>query len=248
MISFKYKFIYIHINCCGGSSVEKVFSDYGESRPRIDPGISPIVPHTQHLNAQETRLAFGEKIWNKFFTFTFVRNPWDRIVSYYMTHPLINEKMSFKEFLRKEEHSDYKRMYGPCFDWISDEKGNLINFNYIGKKESLQTDFKKICQKLNIKGNLPYINITRGKWPYQYYYDNESKNIVAKRFVKDIENFEYEFIELEKKFYMIKKPLFVSVQAKKKLGNLIRKRIPRLYYVKEKLKIFIKGFFKRKNH
>ena len=115
MTSLKYKFIFIHINCCGGSSIEKALSGFGEMKPRVASNISPVFPNTQHLNAMETRLAFGEKPWDKFFTFTFVRNLWDRMVSYYITHPLINEKISFKEFIKKEEHADHKRMYSPCF-------------------------------------------------------------------------------------------------------------------------------------
>jgi hypothetical protein len=67
MICKKEKTLYVHINKTAGSSIEIAF------------GYQP--QENQHQIAKEF-IDDGE--WDKNFTFTFVRNPWDRIVSWFL--------------------------------------------------------------------------------------------------------------------------------------------------------------------
>lgn len=106
-----------------------------------------------------------------YFHFTFVRNPWDRILSCYNSknnsvktigslwrinqYEGLNSEMSFEEFvewLSSNEGQDSKSDR----HWISQYRllvGNIgCNLtDYIGKLENLEDGFNDICNVLNIK-------------------------------------------------------------------------------------------------
>jgi len=87
VISHDHKFIFIHVPKTGGTSIENAL---GLSGPR-------------HNTALEYLNHYPE-IWESYFTFSFVRNPWDRLFSYYNFRRRIRQleaenTLTFKEWL-----------------------------------------------------------------------------------------------------------------------------------------------------
>ena len=216
MISHKHNFIFIHIPKCGGTSVElallknegiqmknydqddlNFLSENQKQKYRI--GYEYKGTSTQHRKIDE----YKHNKEKKYFTFTFIRNPWERFLSEYFyilkcrpkDQELRKKFPSFKHFVKgKHEKEMYDSHDIPQINFVLNaNKHKMINF--IGRCEDMQTDFDYVCKKLNIsKMKLPYRNPTKHKH-YTEYYDEETRSIVAKKYAKDIEYFGYEFGE-----------------------------------------------------
>ena len=140
----------------------------------------------------------GADKWARSFKFTFVRNPFSRMISawiYLGTQKTFNEFV--KEFLAKIKVNN-KETYisnSPQFHVSSyfSSKFHIQDMNYIGRTETLQEDLNIVCDKIGIPPKkLPHKNTTEHKH-YTEYYDDETRQIVAEKYAKDIEYFGYEF-------------------------------------------------------
>jgi len=201
MISPNKKFIFTHIGRTGGASIEEVLSDVGFKKPHLIDLYSERAKlvnfeASQHWKSTEERFVVGEDIWNEYFKFTIVRNPWDRLVSQYFGH-VIHEipGMSIDEyFLRSfvyNKYHDFKRFVQPCTNWISD-KGNIL-VDYVGRFETLQDDFNVICDKIGIEHRILSQMGNSKKEHYRNYYNDYTAELVYNEFKSDIEEFGYEF-------------------------------------------------------
>ena len=119
---------------------------------------------------------------------------------------------SFKKFCEKIEYFmnlEKEHMFIPQWEWISDSNGNLI-IDYIGRFESLEKDYETICSYIGYrKGDLPHINKSNHR-PYWLYYDDETRQIIAEIFKRDIDYFGYSFDNVgwfQSKKFLLKKIL-----------------------------------------
>jgi len=212
-ISHQYKCIFVHIPRTGGSSIEhalKIFGVAGEEKTlqmfgRIKPGVrdkySFLSNYYQHLTATNLKRILSEKNWNGYFKFAFVRNPWERMVSFYFNKDpdLIDEARqqginladtTFEEFLSRIKQVNHVYTLEQ-HKFIINENGKLI-VDFVGRFEDLGNDFKKIYERIGIHAKLGHYNRSVHK-PYREYFNDETKEITRKMYEKDIEVFQYEF-------------------------------------------------------
>ena len=156
----------------------------------------------QHFTAVEIQEVIGADIFQNYFKFAFVRNPFDKVVSEYHWYLKYGPKISFKEWvmglpirikLNKSIHILEIGHNLPQYDFLFDKEGNLM-VDFVGKFENLKRDFKKVQRKIECSKNLVHAEGTKAQRAhYKEYYDEESKNLVAELYCKDIDTFGYSF-------------------------------------------------------
>jgi hypothetical protein len=160
-----------------------------------------------HIPAIEIREVIGETVWEQIFVFTFVRNPWDRILSLYhyvkQRDDILND-MEFRDYIcaisnfietgKGSLFREHEYYYLSASDYIVDASGKIL-VDFIGKFENRNDDLKIIAQKIGCKqlGKLKINKSDRINKHYSEYYDQETQAIVRKIYSKDIELFDYKF-------------------------------------------------------
>jgi|SaaInlV_165m_DNA_1040744.scaffolds.fasta_scaffold41810_2 chondroitin 4-sulfotransferase 11 len=192
MISHTHKCIYVHIPKTGGTSLRVAFR-----KPERQAGMA----HKQ---------TYQQDIISKYYVWTVVRNPWDRLVSEYhfrrrrgLFRQLDYRHCSFVDFCELLFSGELQKIYPksqvihlwPQLQVINYNVNDMTNVDFIGRFENLQDDFNVVCDKIGFPHRkLPHIHKTKHKH-YTEYYDDETKQIVAEKYAKDIEYFGYEFGE-----------------------------------------------------
>jgi hypothetical protein len=211
-VSHELKCVFVHIPRTGGTSIETALGVFGDWRIEntqsmfgliSSPELSREIRSTaflQHLTGAQLCHLLPHQ-FQQYFRFSFVRNPWDRMVSIYShmdTHmedsaedaglPLTG--LSFEEFLERTENFQHVHLM-PQQQFIFDDTGNCL-VDFIGRFESLSSDFAVICEKLGIETTLSHQNpSTHGD--YRAYYNEASRKAVERRYGEDIERLRYVF-------------------------------------------------------
>jgi len=217
LISHHDKCLFVHIPKCAGQSIELFFLkriglDWERRaplllRPNDVPALGP--PRLAHLMAHQ----YVEKKWmttaqfDEYFKFTFVRNPWDRVASFYRFLGY-DRLCSFSGFVRNHlaRQTVKKRWFlCPQAEYIYGNDNRLL-VDFVGRFETLAKDFAVACQHMQIPdAELPHVNSSRrprpglARWlrrravPYREMYDSRSQKLVGDMYQVDIETFKYVF-------------------------------------------------------
>lgn len=195
MISHKLRFIFIHIPKTSGNSLSLFLKDFIDndviqrsSKMGEKQGISILCEKTRmdikHANITYYEKTYCEKI-NDYFKFTIVRNPYDRILSFYFwSKGKKNQTFDRNEFIKfiKENNSfQYKYI---------NKTIHIIHFeNLIDELKNIEC-FKNIVNF----NNYPTLNASsNSKEKYNKIYDKELKDLVFNKYKKDFELFDYEY-------------------------------------------------------
>ena len=73
------------------------------------------------------------------------------------------------------------------------DRSGKVNLDFIGRFETLEKDFELLTARLGVLASLPKTNTSPRGRDYRSYYDDESIEIVAKLYSRDIELFGYSF-------------------------------------------------------
>ncbi len=221
MISKERKFIFIHIHKTGGTSIEKklghfntLVRDVQDHRTLAE--IETLTDRNFYFRkflysikkgkpqlAKKNLSGFfsppiTQKEYDTFFKFSFVRNTWGRMYSWYanvMRDPLHRESYgitdpnySMQSFLtEKINPQTFSQLH-----FLKDRQGN-VPMDFIGRFENLQADFNHIAQQIGLEDSeLPRLLISNNAH-YTEFYDEATKDLVHELFREEIDFFKFEY-------------------------------------------------------
>ena len=207
-ISFSHKFIFIHVQRTAGGSLINALRPYEHRAPvtrwnkqlsraglRRDP---MKVSFRTHETAANVRRLMPVGMYEEFFSFAFVRNPYSWLVSEFEVVRQNPDHRHYKFLVKMKDFREYidwevnraKRYQYPL---VTDEDGQIM-VKFIGHFEHLRDHYEKVCGRLDLPSmeTLPHKH-KRTPMDYRDYYDDDTKALVAEHWRKDIELFAYDF-------------------------------------------------------
>lgn len=195
--NFEHSVAFVHIPKTGGTSIYDIFS--------MDK------PTETHCNVVGYKSSSPE-LWERAFSFAFVRNPWDRFVSafhYLKRDPLsVDDKSWAEEVLG--EYDDFDafldrfmtstrfrgqvmmwRHFSPQWWFLSDAAGKTA-VDHICRFESFDSEIDRVAEKIGLSAQRVHANkVSRAH--YSSFYTPGAIDFVARVYKQDVERFDYSF-------------------------------------------------------
>jgi hypothetical protein len=179
------RWAFIHINKCGGTSVEKALDI-----PKI------------HDTAQQRRALLGAGRWDQLTSFSIVRHPYARVTSLYRYRIKTNQTgmgdahIGLNDWIRAvfaeqdPAYCDNPQMFQPARAWLVDEHDQII-VDFIGKLETIDDDWTRIQTLIGSHAELPKANATSAARTAPEDLNTASLDILSAYFDADFNTFEY---------------------------------------------------------
>lgn len=199
ILSHKRRFIFFAAGKTGTTSIESCLGDYDELPPfsRED-----HEKYDKHMPPAVFRARVSPAIWNGYYKFAFVRNPWDWLVSaafFTRKRNWFSTQLTRREILKLARALPMRGItwaeYRTQFAFLTDAQGKLC-VDFVGQYEHLQADFDHVCRQAGLPlRKLPALNTTMHRH-YSAYYTDETSRLVAELYREDIEAFGYRFVRV----------------------------------------------------
>jgi hypothetical protein len=217
ILSTAHSFIFVHVPKTAGTAMTAALDPYAVTGTR-----TPLrrvlrwlplreAPDRAYFRKHETaaamRAKLGPAVYDGFFRFTVVRNPFDHAVSHYeYLKEFRNPKkaaefaaMSFADYLHWRTKA--RGLFVPSFSvlpdqahWLVDGAGKLL-VNRVMRFETLAADFAAVLQEIGLSGvKMQVINPTRAKVKGRSlasYYDPGTLDAVRALYARDFDLFGY---------------------------------------------------------
>lgn len=150
-----------------------------------------------HISTRQIRPVLGEEEFAKLFKFAFVRNPFDRFVSYcaFMgreTGVFQREPARYMKYIIREARPVDHLLFQPQHLMVTNEAGEL-ELDFVGRNETMQASYDEACRRIGIPtADLERVNSSTHR-PWQEYYDPDLIGWVGDFYRRDLELFDYRF-------------------------------------------------------
>ncbi len=195
MLIPSHKVLFVHIPRTGGTSIEGYFRKEIIKKKTKELYKNCLSGNEIfHLNGRQhyPLRYFDEYAGIKdYFKFAFIRHPLDRLVSAYEYS--FSKRYSFNFFINvilrcsvftNNFSTSHMTHLKPQNQFTT---SNKLNFDFIGRFENLETDFREIQRKLGLEPKkIPHTFKTKRR-PYQDYYNKKTRAIAERKYRKDFE-------------------------------------------------------------
>lgn len=202
VLSLTKKFIFIHVHKTGGNSIQSALQIYSEDRIEklshshetqdFEVKNSNFPSLKKHSTLRDYQKVLDERTFKGLYKFACVRNPWERMISFYFSPHRGVTDWSRDSFIELVESIGPTMSFLTTRDWASQKSlGVKPEVDFIIRFENLQDDFDQVCERIGIsKIILPHKNRSNRR-NYLDYYDADLIRLVEKRFANDIQYFGY---------------------------------------------------------
>jgi len=187
LISDSKEFIFFHLYKTAGTSFTQLIEPHSKKH------------RNKHHKVMEYLQDNNRETYDKYFTFGFVRNPWDWQVSLYhymlmdtqhFQHKLVSSFKSYEAYLDWRINEDCKPQY--TFFSENGDEDSPLTLDFVGRFENLSEDVEFLKTTLGVTGELPHF-VKSNHAPYKDYYNDKTRKMIADAYHKDISYFNYEF-------------------------------------------------------
>lgn len=206
IISHQHRYIFAAIPKTGTHSVRRALREHlsPEDLEQVGLFVNKRFPYAElarishgHLSLEQIRPFVGEEVFSGYFKFAFVRNPFDRFVSYcaFMTRENGAFERSPREVMRHllfTVRPMHHVLFKPQHEFITSKDG-IVLADHVGRVEEMQVSYDAICERIGIPSQaLEQVNSSR-RGGYRDYYDQALVDGVRDLYRRDLELFGYEY-------------------------------------------------------
>lgn len=180
------QFAFIHINKCGGKSIEQALD-------------LPII----HDTALQRIAKVGYRRWESMYTFSIVRHPFAKVASHYRYrvktkqtglgdgHLDLNQWVYEAYGKKNPRYYDKPLMFAPCSTWLCDADDHLL-VDEVFYLEQLDAQWSQIQASTGVTTELPRINTTsEQRQDVSREFDATSLDILRSHFATDFQRFAF---------------------------------------------------------
>ena len=189
LISHKKKFIYLKTKKTASTTVEIYFEP-------------ECLNWANHMIASDVKAKIGDDIWDSYFKFCVIRNPFDKLVSYWWWKlgAKNSQDLETRDFVEIKRHFNF--FIQNLHNLVLDRDIYMINkevcIDFFIRYENLTEDISQVCRLLDINFDSSKIgkyksSFRKTKIDFHDYYNEESKNIVKQAYAWEIDKFNYSF-------------------------------------------------------
>ncbi|MEM1235742.1 MAG: sulfotransferase family 2 domain-containing protein [Pseudomonadota bacterium] len=206
-------YLFIHIPKTGGTSLALAL----EERAQAGDVMAGDTPKAQRRRKRLKGLPAKGRLWkhstladldgwlgadelDQLMIFTIVRNPWDRVVSYYhwlreqsFDHPavILSKSHDFSGFLN-HPHTQASLSAAPYASYVTDATGRECCTRFL-RFEQFEDDVAELQRELGVSLTLPHVNQSERTADYRQFYNERDSSLLGSLCSADILRFDYLF-------------------------------------------------------